>query len=67
MSSLVILATAIDPELFSRIMALPKAVRLDLLEFIGSASVGSKQLEKIVNDLSSHPVDPGEDKAVNVA
>jgi hypothetical protein len=58
------MAMSIDPELFSRIMALPKAVRLDLLEFVGSASVGPQQLEKIVCDHSSHPVDPGKDKAV---
>jgi len=55
------MATQIDPVLFSRIMALPEAVRLDLLEFTGSATVGPVQLRKIVNDLSSLPVDPGKD------
>jgi hypothetical protein len=61
------MATNIDPKLFSRIMALPKAVRLDVLEFAGSSSVGPTQLDKIVDDLLSQPVDPGKDSAVNVA
>ena len=61
------MATSIDPKLFFRIMALPKAERLDLLEFVGSASVGPQQLVKIVNDLTSHPVDPGKDTVCGVA
>lgn len=61
------MATIIDPKLFSRIMALPKAERLDLLEFVGSASVGPMQLDKILSDLTSLPVDPGKDPMVEVA
>jgi len=61
------MATHIDPKLFSRIMALPKAVRLDLLEFTGSTYVGPVQLDQIVNDLTSLPVDPGKDQLVEVA
>ena len=61
------MATTIDPQLFSKIMALPKAVRLDLLEFVGSTPVGPKQLERIIDDLMSHPVDPGKGTAVKVA
>jgi len=61
------MATRIDPLLFSRIMTLPTAVRLDLLEFAGSTIIGPVQLEKIVNDLLSRPVDPGKDERVRVA
>mgnify|MGYP005671052349 CR=1 FL=1 len=60
------MATDIDPKLFSRIMALPTTVRLDLLEFTGSTYVGPVQLEQIVDDLSSLPVDPGKDILVEV-
>ena len=61
------MATNIDPKLFSRIMALPMAVRLDLLEFTGSTYVGPEQLEQIIQDLTSLPVDPGKDLMVEVA
>lgn len=54
------MATRIDPKLFSRIMALPKNARLDLLEFAGATGIGSAQLEKIVDDLTSQPLDPGQ-------
>jgi len=61
------MATNIDPKLFSRIMALPMAVRLDLLEFTGSTYVAPEQLELIIEDLTSQPVDPGNDTLVEVA
>ncbi len=61
------MATTIDPQLFSKIMTLPKKVRLDVLEFAGSTPVGPVQLDKIINDLMSTPVDPGKDAAVKVA
>lgn len=64
---MVYMATRIDPSLFSRIMALPMAERLDLLEFIGSANVGPTQLGKILDDLTSLPVDPGTDITVEMA
>ena len=50
----------IDPTLFSKIMSLPKAARLDLLEFAASASVGPEQLENIVKDM-----DPANDNPPN--
>jgi len=53
------MTTKIDAALFTKIVALPKKERLDLFEFIGSASVGPIQFGKIINDLTSHPVDPG--------
>lgn len=53
------MATCIEPKLFLRIMALPAAERLDLLEFAGSTNIGPVQLKKIINDLMLQPVDPG--------
>jgi hypothetical protein len=61
------MATDIDPKLFSRIMALPTAARRDVLGFIGSTYVDPVQLEQIVEDLTSLPVDPGKDLMVEVA
>ena len=61
------MATDIGPNLFLEIMSLPSELRLDLLEFAGSAHVGPIQLAKIVKDLKSLPVDPGQDLKDQVA
>jgi hypothetical protein len=61
------MATTIDPKLFSQIMALPKAERLDLLEFAGAATIGTAQLGRMVADLMSQPVDPGDGTLEKVA
>ncbi len=45
------MATNIAPEQFSQIMALPKHLRRDLLEFLGFASVSKDELGNIINDL----------------
>lgn len=61
------MATDIEPKLFLQIMSLPTEQRLDLLEFAASAHVGPVQLAKIVGDLKSLPVDPGQDLKDHVA
>ncbi len=45
------MATNIAPEQFSQIMALPKHLRRDLLEFLGFASISSDELSSIISDL----------------
>jgi hypothetical protein len=61
------MATRIDPDLFSRIMALPTAERLDMLELAGSANMEPERLGKMVKDLSRYPVDPGESGTIKSA
>jgi hypothetical protein len=65
--SKVTMATRIDPDLFSRIMALPSAERLEMLELAGSMSLGSDGLGKILDDLTCYPVDPGDNVAIKAA
>jgi len=41
----------IDPDLFTKLMTLPDAARLDLLEFLGATPVGEDHLNKLIDDI----------------
>ena len=41
-----------DPVLFARVMALPRAQREDLLEFFGGSPVDSTCLEALIQEVS---------------
>lgn len=42
----------IDPNLFTRLMRLPDAVRVDLLEFLGSSPIADIQLSDLIEKIS---------------
>lgn len=42
----------IHPNLFTRVMQLPAAIRCDLLEFLGATPVADAQLERMLNDVT---------------
>ncbi|WP_168193233.1 hypothetical protein [Rhodophyticola sp. CCM32] len=39
----------INPEIFARLMKLPKPVRDDLLEFLGETPVADEELERLID------------------
>ncbi|SIO52747.1 hypothetical protein SAMN05444722_3117 [Rhodovulum sp. ES.010] len=41
----------IHPNLFTRLMRLPAAVRIDMLEFLGATPVADAQLERMLHDV----------------
>ncbi len=43
----------IDPSLFTRLMRLPDAVRVDLLEFWGATPIADIQLSDLIEKISS--------------
>ena len=43
----------IDPNLFTRLMRLPDAVRVDLLEFLGSSPIADIQLSDLIEKISA--------------
>lgn len=51
---------AIHPTLFNRVMQLPAGIRAEILEFIGSASIGDAEVERMLNDVSVSLDDKGE-------
>jgi len=44
---------SIDPNLFTRLMRLPDAVRVDLLEFLGSSPIADIQLSDLIEKISA--------------
>ena len=42
----------IDPNLFTRLMRLPDAIRIDLLEFLGASPVADIQLSDLIERMS---------------
>lgn len=44
---------SIDPNLFTRLMGLPDAVRVDLLEFLGSSPIADIQLSDLIEKISA--------------
>ena len=44
---------SIDPNLFTRLMRLPDAIRVDLLEFLGSAPIADIQLSDLIEKISA--------------
>jgi len=43
----------LEPQLFSQIMDLPQQVRLDLLSFLGSATIAHDEIQNIVDELAA--------------
>lgn len=43
----------LEPHLFLQIMQLPQHIRLDLLCFLGSVSMGPVETQKIVNEFAA--------------
>ena len=43
----------IDPSLFTRLMRLPDAARVDLLEFVGATPVGDAQLAEMIERMAA--------------
>jgi hypothetical protein len=44
---------SIDPNLFTRLMWLPDAIRVDLLEFLGSAPIADIHLSDLIERISA--------------
>jgi len=44
---------SIDPNLFTRLMRLPDAVRVDLPEFLGSSPIADIQLSDLIEKISA--------------
>ena len=44
---------SIDPNLFTRLMRLPDAIRVDLLEFLGSSPIADIQLSDLIEKISA--------------
>ena len=42
----------INPGLFAKLMRLPDAVRIDLLEFLGATPVADAQLSAMIDDMA---------------
>ncbi len=42
----------IDPGLFAKLMRLPDAMRIDLLEFLGATPVEEAQLSAMIDDMA---------------
>lgn len=43
----------INPGLFAKLMRLPDAVRIDLLEFLGATPVADAQLAAMIDDMAA--------------
>ena len=43
----------IDPNVFTRLMRLPDAVRVDLLEFLGASPIADIQLSDLIEKISA--------------
>lgn len=43
----------IDPNLFTRLMRLPDAARVDLLEFLGASPIADIQLSDLIEKISA--------------
>lgn len=44
---------SIDPNLFTRLMRLPDAIRVDLLEFLGASPIADIQLSDLIEKISA--------------
>lgn len=43
----------IDPNVFTRLMRLPDAIRVDLLEFLGASPIADIQLSDLIEKISA--------------